>query len=74
MSSTDNIPPKYHKDDSKDLKSSYLDDVESTNKGSEEVAYQAKSEEISNINVDIETEKYSISKPKRITIRAKIIP
>ena len=71
MSLTDNIPHKYHKDDSMDLKSSYLDDIESADKNLEE-SYQAKSEEIHNADVDIKTDDYSINKPRRITIKAKI--
>lgn len=70
MSQADNIP---HKDDSMDLKSSYLDYVESADDNLEE-NYQAIRKEISDADVDIKTEDYSINKPQRTTIRAKIIP
>lgn len=70
---TNNISTKYHKDDSEDLTLSYLDDIENTNKNLKEI-YQAESEEIPSAGVDIETENYSVNKPRRITIRAKVIP
>ena len=59
-------------DDSKELESSYFNEVEDMYNDSEPDYYETK-EEIPNTDIDIEKGDYSINKPRRIIIRAKII-
>lgn len=59
-------------DDSKELESSYFNEVENMYKDSEPNYYETK-EEIPNTDIDIGKGDYSINKPRRIIIRAKII-
>lgn len=58
--------------DSKELESSYFNEVEDMYKDSEPNYYETK-EEIPNTDIDIGKGDYSINKPRRIVIRAKII-
>lgn len=59
-------------DDSKELESSYFNEVENMYKDSEPNYYETK-EEIPDTDIDIGKGDYSINKPRRIIIRAKII-
>lgn len=59
-------------DDSKELESSYFNEVGDMYKDSEPNYYETK-EEIPNTDIDIGKGDYSINKPRRIVIRAKII-
>ena len=58
--------------DSKELESSYFNEMEDMYKDSEPNYYETK-EEIPNTDIDIGKGDYSINKPRRIIIRAKII-
>lgn len=59
-------------DDSEELESSYFNEMEDMYKDSEPSYYETK-EEIPNTDIDIEKGGYSINKPRRIIIRAKIV-
>lgn len=70
MPQTNKKSHKYYNDD---LESSYFDGTEMIDE-SLEGSYQVISEDIPSVDTDINIEDYSINKPRRITIKVKIIP
>lgn len=70
MPQTNKKDHKYYNDN---FESSYFDGTEMIDE-SLEGSYQIISEDIPSVDTDINIEDYSINKPRRITIKVKIIP